>query len=94
MHIPKTYLVKVNGVLTSEQGTPTKKSKPADAGRSSKERGQSIAIAQSIMEMSRFPVPIVVVVTGEGGSGGAGQLGAVLLEERLEGLARVLRLTQ
>jgi acetyl-CoA carboxylase carboxyl transferase alpha subunit/acetyl-CoA carboxylase carboxyl transferase beta subunit len=40
-------------------------------GLGAEERGQSIAIAQSIMEMSRFPVPIVVVVTGEGGSGGA-----------------------
>ena len=40
-------------------------------GLGAEERGQSIAIAQSIMEMSRFPVPTVVVVTGEGGSGGA-----------------------
>jgi acetyl-CoA carboxylase carboxyl transferase alpha subunit/acetyl-CoA carboxylase carboxyl transferase beta subunit len=40
-------------------------------GLGAEERGQSIAIAQSIMEMSRFRVPIVVVVTGEGGSGGA-----------------------
>jgi len=40
-------------------------------GIGAEERGQSIAIAQSIMEMSRFPVPIVVIVTGEGGSGGA-----------------------
>jgi acyl-CoA carboxylase subunit beta len=40
-------------------------------GVGAEERGQSIAIAQSIMEMSRLPVPIVTVVTGEGGSGGA-----------------------
>src|SRR5213078_5104714 len=40
-------------------------------GLGAEERGQSIAIAQSIMEMSRFPVPIVTVITGEGGSGGA-----------------------
>jgi acetyl-CoA carboxylase carboxyl transferase alpha subunit/acetyl-CoA carboxylase carboxyl transferase beta subunit len=40
-------------------------------GLGAEERGQSIAIAQSIMEMSRFRVPIVVIVTGEGGSGGA-----------------------
>jgi acetyl-CoA carboxylase carboxyl transferase alpha subunit/acetyl-CoA carboxylase carboxyl transferase beta subunit len=40
-------------------------------GLGAEERGQSIAIAQSIMEMSRFRVPTVVVVTGEGGSGGA-----------------------
>jgi acetyl-CoA carboxylase carboxyl transferase subunit beta len=40
-------------------------------GLGAEERGQSIAIAQSIMEMSRFGVPIVTIVTGEGGSGGA-----------------------
>jgi acetyl-CoA carboxylase carboxyl transferase subunit beta len=40
-------------------------------GIGAEERGQSIAIAESIMEMSRLPVPIVVLVTGEGGSGGA-----------------------
>jgi len=40
-------------------------------GVGAEERGQSIAIAQSIMEMSRLPVPIVTIVTGEGGSGGA-----------------------
>jgi acyl-CoA carboxylase subunit beta len=40
-------------------------------GVGAEERGQSIAIAESIMEMSRLPVPIVTVVTGEGGSGGA-----------------------
>jgi acyl-CoA carboxylase subunit beta len=40
-------------------------------GIGAEERGQSNAIAQSIMEMSRFPVPIVTIVTGEGGSGGA-----------------------
>jgi acetyl-CoA carboxylase carboxyl transferase subunit beta len=40
-------------------------------GLGGEERGQSIAIAQSIMEMSRLPVPIVTIVTGEGGSGGA-----------------------
>jgi acetyl-CoA carboxylase carboxyl transferase alpha subunit len=40
-------------------------------GIGAEERGQSIAIARSIMEMSRLAVPIVTVVTGEGGSGGA-----------------------
>jgi acetyl-CoA carboxylase carboxyl transferase subunit beta len=40
-------------------------------GLGAEERGQSIAIAESIMKMSRLPVPIVTVVTGEGGSGGA-----------------------
>jgi acetyl-CoA carboxylase carboxyl transferase subunit beta len=53
-------------------------------GIGAEERGQSIAIAQNIMEMSRFPVPIVVVVTGEGNSGGALAIGVgdrVLLME-------------
>ena len=39
------------------------------------ERGQAIAIAECILRMSRLPVPIVSVVTGEGGSGGALALG-------------------
>ncbi|HEY7792545.1 MAG TPA: acetyl-CoA carboxylase carboxyltransferase subunit alpha [Gaiellaceae bacterium] len=45
-------------------------------GIGAEERGQSIAIARSIMEMSRLPVPIVTIVTGEGGSGGALALAA------------------
>jgi acetyl-CoA carboxylase carboxyl transferase subunit beta len=40
-------------------------------GIGAEERGQSVAIAEGIMEMARLPVPIVTVVTGEGGSGGA-----------------------
>lgn len=43
----------------------------ADAERS----GQGTAIAECIMRMSRLPVPAVVVLTGEGGSGGALALG-------------------
>lgn len=35
------------------------------------ERGQSIAIAETIMRSSRLRVPVVAVITGEGGSGGA-----------------------
>jgi acetyl-CoA carboxylase carboxyl transferase subunit alpha len=38
-------------------------------------RGQSEAIAKNIMVMSRLTVPIVSVVVGEGGSGGALALG-------------------
>ena len=34
-------------------------------------RGQAEAIARNILEMSRMSVPIVCVVVGEGGSGGA-----------------------
>jgi acyl-CoA carboxylase subunit beta len=40
-------------------------------GIEAEEHGQSNAIAESIMLMSRLPVPTVTVVTGEGGSGGA-----------------------
>jgi len=34
-------------------------------------RGQAEAIARNLREMARLPVPILVTVTGEGGSGGA-----------------------
>jgi acetyl-CoA carboxylase carboxyl transferase subunit alpha len=40
-------------------------------GIDAEERGQAQAIANNIREMSRLPVPIIVTVTGEGGSGGA-----------------------
>jgi len=40
-------------------------------GIGAEERGQAEAIARNLREMSRLTVPIVVVITGEGGSGGA-----------------------
>ncbi len=40
-------------------------------GIGAEERGQAQAIAYNLREMSRLPVPIVVLVIGEGGSGGA-----------------------
>jgi len=40
-------------------------------GVGAEERGQAWAIAENIMEMSRFRVPIICIVIGEGGSGGA-----------------------
>jgi acetyl-CoA carboxylase carboxyl transferase subunit alpha len=40
-------------------------------GIDAEERGQAEAIARNLREMSRVPVPIVVTITGEGGSGGA-----------------------
>ena len=40
-------------------------------GIGAEERGQAEAIAKNLMEMSSLKVPIIVVVTGEGGSGGA-----------------------
>lgn len=40
-------------------------------GLEAEERGQAEAIARNLFEMARLPVPIVVVVIGEGASGGA-----------------------
>jgi acetyl-CoA carboxylase carboxyl transferase subunit alpha len=40
-------------------------------GIDAEERGQAEAIARNLREMVRLPVPIVVTITGEGGSGGA-----------------------
>ena len=40
-------------------------------GIDAEERGQAEAIAHNLREMMRLPVPIVVTITGEGGSGGA-----------------------
>ncbi len=40
-------------------------------GVDAEERGQAEAIAHNLREMSRLPVPVIVTITGEGGSGGA-----------------------
>jgi len=40
-------------------------------GIGAEERGQSQVIAESMLAMSRLPTPIICVVIGEGGSGGA-----------------------
>jgi len=40
-------------------------------GIGAEERGQAEAIARNLYEMSRLPVPILVVIIGEGASGGA-----------------------
>jgi acetyl-CoA carboxylase carboxyl transferase subunit alpha len=44
-------------------------------GIGAEERGQAEAIAVNLMEMSRLRVPIVSIVIGEGGSGGALAIG-------------------
>jgi acetyl-CoA carboxylase carboxyl transferase subunit alpha len=44
-------------------------------GMDAEERGQAEAIAVNLREMAAFFVPIVVTVTGEGGSGGALAIG-------------------
>ena len=40
-------------------------------GLEAEERGQAQAIAVNLMEMVRLKVPIICIVIGEGGSGGA-----------------------
>lgn len=40
-------------------------------GIEAEERGQALAIAENLREMSQISVPIITVVIGEGGSGGA-----------------------
>lgn len=49
--------------------------KGAEPGKEAEERGQSEAIAHNLKEMAGLKVPIVSIVIGEGGSGGALALG-------------------
>ncbi len=44
-------------------------------GLDAEERGQAEAIARNLREMALLQVPVIVVVTGEGGSGGALAIG-------------------
>ncbi len=69
-------------------------------GLGAEERGQAEAIARNLEEMARLMTPIIAVVTGEGGSGGALALGladrVVMLENAVysvispEGCAAIL----
>lgn len=43
----------------------------AYCGRGAEERGQGEAIARNLIEMSKLEVPIISILIGEGGSGGA-----------------------
>ena len=45
-------------------------------GQDAEERGQAEAIARNLTEMAQLTVPVISVVTGEGGSGGAIGIGA------------------
>lgn len=49
--------------------------KGAYPGKAAEERGQSEAIARNIFEMAGLTVPVICIVIGEGGSGGALALG-------------------
>lgn len=69
-------------------------------GIDAEERGQAEAIALNLREMARFKVPIIAVVLGEGGSGGALAIGigdrVIMLENAIysvispEGCAAIL----
>ena len=49
--------------------------KGAYPGKAAEERGQSEAIARNLFEMAGLTVPVICIVIGEGGSGGALGLG-------------------
>lgn len=49
--------------------------KGAYPGKAAEERGQSEAIARNLIEMAGLKVPVISIVIGEGGSGGALALG-------------------
>src|SRR3954464_13473262 len=49
--------------------------KGAYPGKAAEERGQSEAIARNLLEMAGLKVPVICIVIGEGGSGGALALG-------------------
>jgi acetyl-CoA carboxylase carboxyl transferase subunit alpha len=49
--------------------------KGAYPGKAAEERGQSEAIAKNLVEMAGLTVPVICIVIGEGGSGGALGLG-------------------
>lgn len=44
-------------------------------GLEAEENGQSVAIAENLLKMSRLKVPVIALVTGEGNSGGALAIG-------------------
>ena len=72
----------------------------AFCGIGAEERGQGEAIAKNLLEMSKLSVPVIAVIIGEGGSGGALALGigdkVAMLEHSIysvispEGLATIL----
>ncbi|TAM57715.1 acetyl-CoA carboxylase carboxyltransferase subunit alpha [bacterium] len=63
----------------------------ADPGIGAEERGQSEAIAQCILQLTRVRVPVLAAVIGEGGSGGALAFGVadriIMLEHSIFSIA-------
>ncbi len=63
----------------------------AEPGIGSEERGQGTAIAESLLTMASLKTPIVAVIVGEGGSGGALAIGVadrmVMLENAVYAVA-------
>lgn len=62
MHLAEKFRVPIVSFIDTPGAYP---------GADAEERGQAEAIARNLMEMSALKTPVVVVVTGEGGSGGA-----------------------
>ncbi|MEN0064492.1 MAG: acetyl-CoA carboxylase carboxyltransferase subunit alpha [Myxococcota bacterium] len=62
MHMAERFRIPVVAFIDTPGAYP---------GLDAEARGQSEAIARNIQEMSQLTVPIVAIVTGEGGSGGA-----------------------
>lgn len=62
MHLAEKYNVPIVTFIDTPGAYP---------GLEAEERGQAEAIARNLTEMARLEVPVVTIVTGEGGSGGA-----------------------
>jgi len=66
MHLADTFAMPILCLIDTPGAFP---------GLDAEERGQAEAIARNILEMSRLKVPVIAVVIGEGGSGGALAIG-------------------
>lgn len=66
MHLAERYRLPVITFIDTPGAYP---------GKEAEERGQAEAIARNLLEMADLRTPIIVVITGEGGSGGAVGIG-------------------
>jgi acetyl-CoA carboxylase carboxyl transferase subunit alpha len=62
MHLAERFNIPIVTIVDTAGAFP---------GVGAEERGQAEAIAHNLTEMARLEVPVIAVVTGEGGSGGA-----------------------